>query len=170
MLRREIAEGERRTELEARTRIGAVHDRVHIVAAGVKLADRGSATVQPSAVLVGEQARRGSEVARIDRDGIERRLFDRRNARVWLVVRIAEIALIGIAAAAELGIDSMAGAFVVPRPCRGEGFRLNAERRGGRAGRLPPDEIPAASLFPRPPREPFYGPRPRTPQEPPRAN
>src|SRR5260370_41838519 len=116
MLRREIAEGERRTERDARTRIGAVHDRVHIVAAGVKLADRGSATVQHSAVLVGEQARRGSEVARIDRDGIERRLVDRRNARGWLVVRIAEIALKGIVAAAAHGVDSKAGALLLPPP------------------------------------------------------
>src|SRR5260370_27756723 len=165
MLRREIAEGERRTELEARTRIGAVHDRVHIVAAGVKLADRGPATVRTSPVRVGEKARRGSEVARIDRDGIERRLFDRRNARVWLVVRIAEIALIGIAAAADLGIDSMAGAFVVPRQCRGEGFRIDAERGGERADRLPPDEIPAAYMFARRQRERFYSPESVTPQE-----
>src|SRR5260370_39201030 len=99
MLRREIAEGERRTERDARTRIGAVHDRVHIVAAGVKLADRGSATVQHSAVLVGEQARRGSEVARIDRDGIERRLFERRNPRGWLLTRNAERRLLGLSAA-----------------------------------------------------------------------
>src|SRR5260370_35053540 len=104
-----MAEGEGRPERVARSWIAAVHDRVHIVAAGVRLADRGSATVQHSAVLVGEQARRGSEVARIDRDGIERRLFDRRNARVWLVGRIAGIALIGFSAPAELGIDYTAG-------------------------------------------------------------
>ena len=86
------------------------------------------------------------------------------------MVRIAEIALIDIAAAAELRIHSATGAFVVPRQCRGEGFRIDAERGGERADRLPPDEIAVAQMFAQRQRERFYGPEPVTPQEPPIAD
>ena len=65
MLGRDISEGERRTERDAGPRIGAVHDRAHVVAARIEIPDRLSGGTEHSRVFVGRKPGRGAEVARV---------------------------------------------------------------------------------------------------------
>src|SRR5215468_8380090 len=68
--------------------------------------------VQDAGILVGNKARYGPQVARIEGDRIKGGMLDRCDAGIRLAVRITQISLIHIPTAAEIAVDALAGIII----------------------------------------------------------
>ena len=102
VLRGEVAEGDRRPDRRARPGVGVAHDRRAHVAGGVQAVDHRPVGAQHARTHVGAHAALRAEVAGHHRDGVERALVDRRQARIRLDGRVAVIAVVAAVAASVL--------------------------------------------------------------------
>src|SRR5688572_10880064 len=98
----DVAEGHGRAQRNAAAWIIAAHDARHIVASGIEARNDPPALVDDLRIRIGAKAREGPEIARHDLYRIEGTALDGTDTGIWLLVRIAEIAVIGGAAALEL--------------------------------------------------------------------
>src|ERR1700694_4053130 len=92
----EVAECQGRSERDAGPRIVSVHDRTHIVAAGIEPRDHSTVFSQNPGVAIRPEANSGAEIGRMDAKRVEWRLLDRRDARVRRMAGIAEMALVDV--------------------------------------------------------------------------
>src|SRR4051812_29392734 len=106
MPRCDIAERHGRSERDAGTRIDSAHDRIHVIAAGIKPGDAAAVLAQHLRMLIGDEAATGADVARKHLDRIEWRLRHGPDAGIGAMSGVAEIALIVIASLAKFGIDA----------------------------------------------------------------
>src|SRR5450756_1693726 len=96
-----VTERQCRSERDAGPGIGATHDRVHVVAAGVEARDRPTILANHRAVDVGVEADGRAEIRHAQTHGIEWWRGDRRDAGIRNLIGVAEMPLINVAAAAE---------------------------------------------------------------------
>src|SRR5437868_5055070 len=104
---RDIPERQRRPQRDPWPRIIAVHERAHVVAAGIEARDRRAVLAQYARLGVHLHADGRTEIGRVDPHREEWRTNDRRDARVGLVADIAEVPLVDGAATAEFGIAAL---------------------------------------------------------------
>src|SRR6267142_4048648 len=90
----DVAECQRRPERDARPRIISVHDRTHIVAAGIQARDDGAIVSENSCMAIRLQADRRAEVRRINPKRVKRRLLNRCDAWIRRVTGVAQMTLI----------------------------------------------------------------------------
>ena len=100
----DVAECQRRPQRDAGPRIISVHDRPHVVAAGIETGDRHTIRVQHPRIGIGSKADGGAKVRRIDPKRIKRRALDRGDAGIGRMAGVAEVALIDRRAASEFKI------------------------------------------------------------------
>src|SRR5260370_29078990 len=101
----DVAECQGRPERDARPRIISVHDRAHVVAAGIKARDNGAIVAQNPGMAIGPEPDRRAEVRRIDPQRVKRWLLDRCDAWIRTVAGVAEVTLIDRGAAAEFRVE-----------------------------------------------------------------
>ena len=89
-----------------------------------------SSLVDDLCVLVGEEATAGADVARHDLDRVVRRLVDRAEAGMHLVVGVAQRPVVGGLAPAVVGVDALRGVLVEPLDGLGETGRIDAAHVG----------------------------------------
>src|ERR1700757_2702438 len=82
------------------------------IAGGIKPGDRLIVMVEHAGLGVGLQPAFGAEVAKMDRNRIERGFLQRPQSRVGLAGGIAEGLVVDGAAAPELGVDALGGILV----------------------------------------------------------
>src|SRR6266851_557831 len=99
----DVAECQGRPKRDTGPRIISVHDRAHIVAAGIKAGNGSSIVAQNPGMAIGSEADRRAEVRRIDPHRVKRRLLDRRDAWIRPMAGVAEMTLIDRGAAADSG-------------------------------------------------------------------
>src|SRR5205823_5107028 len=78
----DMAEGQGRSERDARPGIVAAHDAQNVIADRIQPVDWLSSTIENACVPVGDQTGVGPEIADDEFDGVIRRLLERRYARV----------------------------------------------------------------------------------------
>ena len=78
-------------------------------------------------MLVSDEPCGRAEIAGVDRNRVERRMLDRGDTGIGSVVLVAEVSLVGVAAAAELRIDPLARGSVEPFHRRVETAGVDAE-------------------------------------------
>ena len=78
----EVAEGQGRPERDAGARVVSVHDRAHVVTAGIETVNRGPILLQDPCVGVGLETDRSAEIGRMDTQRKKRRVFDRSDSWV----------------------------------------------------------------------------------------
>ena len=100
----DIAEGQRGPERDAGARIVPAHDARHVVAGGVKPVNGAAVGIERAGMLVGPDAGIGAEIADHELDRIEGRAFERRDAGIGAVQRVALVAVVGARSLAEIGI------------------------------------------------------------------
>src|SRR3954465_12856484 len=98
---RDVTERQRGPQRDPLPGTIAVHDRAHVVAAGVEARNRRAVLAQHARPGVHLHANRRAEIGWIDAHRKERRADDGRDAGVRLVADITEVSLIDGAAAAE---------------------------------------------------------------------
>src|SRR6201988_3719822 len=113
MLAGDIAKRQRRSERDAWPRIIAVHDRAHVVAAGIEAFDDSAVFSQHPGMAIRLQADGGAEIGGIDAKRVERRPFDRRHAWIGFLVGVAEVTLIDGRATPEFRIAPFPGMGVI---------------------------------------------------------
>ena len=125
---RQPRERQRRREGDAGTRVERAHDRCRGVARAVEALDRGAVLAQDAAVLVRDKTALGTEVTRIERDGVIGRVVERSQAWVGLDPGVTVVDVIGVLAAVEVLVTSRRGEAV-------EAFdgAPSARRRGRRS-------------------------------------
>src|SRR5262249_14462482 len=89
MLAGDIAKGERRSERDAGAGIIAAHDARHVVAGGIEALDHLASRIERPRIRVGLDPGIGAEIADHHLDGVERPVFDRRDARVRSILRVS---------------------------------------------------------------------------------
>ena len=77
----DVAEGQGRSERDAGPRIISVHDRTHVVAAGIQARDGGAILAQNPGLAIRSKADRRAQIRRIDTQRVKRRPLDRRDAQ-----------------------------------------------------------------------------------------
>src|SRR5262245_36500322 len=102
---REIAEGHCRGEREPGLVADAVLGRRRDIARGIQTGDRPAALMDDLSVAVGQEPDRGG-AGWMQRDTIERRLFDGAEARIDAARRLGGRKLPLVLAAMEIGIDA----------------------------------------------------------------
>ena len=95
-------------DARARPEVVAAHDRRGAVARGVQALDRLVVLVEHPGVLVGDEAAAGADVAGQHLARVVGRLVDRAQARVHLVVGIAQRPVVRRLAAPVVGVDALA--------------------------------------------------------------
>src|SRR5229473_1255083 len=103
----DIAECQGGTERDAGSRIIPVHDRTHVVAAGIEALDRRAVRSQDPRMLVRLEAYCRAQIRRKDPKRKERRALDRRDTGIGRAAGVAEVALIDRAATTEIRIQSL---------------------------------------------------------------
>lgn len=110
-----IRKSHRRPQRRARTRIAPTHDRRAGVPARIQPADRPALRVDHPRELVRQQPALGAQVARVQPHGVEGRGLDGAEVGVGRVGRVAEVAVEGRRAAAEVVVLAGARQGVEPR-------------------------------------------------------
>lgn len=109
MTGREVAEDEGSSDVRAGARIAAPHHRRGRIAGSVEAVDRRTIASKNPRVLVCHKTAESTDIARIDRNGVERTSLDRTQARVRFVGRIAERAIVGAVATPKVQVLSGPG-------------------------------------------------------------
>ena len=135
-VRRDVAERHRRPQRDAAARIVPAHHAVHVGAARMETGDRQVVAVEHARRRVGAQSRERAEAARHDAHRIERTAFDRRDAGVRRLLRIAAGPLVPRVAAPESAIASFMRVVVVIAECLLQRGRGDAARAGQRFDRV----------------------------------
>jgi hypothetical protein len=103
--------------------------------------------IQYASVLVGNKARCCPKIARIDGERIKGGMLDGCDAWIGLVVRIAQISLIRIPAAAEIAIETIAGLIIKPAHAGFEVIWIYSQCRCERRHSLPPRQVSALAVL-----------------------
>src|SRR4051812_37424559 len=98
----DVAERHDRTQRDAGARVVAAHDAGAVIADGIKTRDWVSAGIEHAADGIGGEAIEGAEISHQQFERVIRTLADRCDVRIRLVLGIAEKAIEGAAATAEL--------------------------------------------------------------------
>src|SRR3974390_516119 len=109
----QVSKCQRWPERDTGTRIGAFHDRGHVVPARIQPRDGTTGVIENLTGRVGRQTRGRSQVTRKDRDRIKWSAVDRLHAWIWLHFSIAKMPLIIVLAAAKLRVAPFGGVLVV---------------------------------------------------------
>ena len=95
MARGDVAERQRRPQVDAASGVVAAHDAGHVASRRIQAGDGLARVVEDLCVLIDFEPGKGTETTRFDFHGIERPLFDRRDAGVGLLQRITLFAVVG---------------------------------------------------------------------------
>src|ERR1700736_3574546 len=109
----DVAECQGRPERDAGPRIISIHDRTHVVAAGIETRDNGAIVAENPGMAIGSETDRRAEVRRIDPQRVKRGLLDRCDAWIRPVAGVAEMTLIDRGAAAEFRVEPHPGMRIV---------------------------------------------------------
>ena len=109
MLAGDVAEGHRGAERDPAAGIVTAHDAGRVIADRVQSLDRTPRGIEHSCLMVGANAGKGAQIAQDHLDRVERPAFERRHARIGLVLGVSEKAVVGGCAFAELGVLTPAG-------------------------------------------------------------
>lgn len=113
MPRGDVAEGQRRAQIDAAGGVVPAHDAGHVAARRIQTCDGLTCVVEDLSVCVDLEPGEGAEATGLDLHCVERALFDRRDAGVGLLPRIALLAVIGGRTATELRVFTVARMAVV---------------------------------------------------------
>lgn len=115
MARGDVAESQRRPQVDTASGVVAAHDAGHVTSRRIQAGDGPARVVEDLGVLIDLEPGESAETTRFDFHGIERPLFNRRDAGVGLLQRIALFAVVGRRASAELRVLAIARVAVVVR-------------------------------------------------------
>ena len=129
----EVAKRQPRAEGDAGTRVGAGHQRIHVISHRVQPRDGFSFHVDDLCIGGGDQAPRRPQIAGIEFDGIERRAEQGGITGVRLMARIAHRPVIAVAAFSKFPIHALRGVAVVAgyRLAQGLGIQTKLLRQRG---------------------------------------
>jgi hypothetical protein len=127
--RSEITEGHRRSDRAARSGIGVAHHRRAHVPGRIQAFDDRSVIAQRPTVNVGADAALGAEITGNHLRRVVRRMREFTEVRVWLVPRVAIVAVIRALAAVKVLIHP--GAREAVESLNGVGERLGGQSGGG---------------------------------------
>ena len=115
MARGDVAEGQRRAEIDAASGVVTAHDAGHVAARRVQAGDGLRRAVQDLGMMVDLEPGEGTEAARLDFHGIEGALFDRRDAWVGLLQCVTLLAVVSKLIGCGLAAKSLGtkGAWIV---------------------------------------------------------
>ncbi|MOA45692.1 hypothetical protein D3C78_1681160 [compost metagenome] len=102
------------------------HDAGHVAARRVQAGDRLRRIIQDLGMLVDLEPGEGAEAARLDFHGIERALFDRRDAWVGMLQCVTLLAVVGRGTTTELRVFAVACVAVVVRHGAAQANRVDA--------------------------------------------
>ncbi|MNL04217.1 hypothetical protein D3C87_1247820 [compost metagenome] len=125
----DVAEGQRRADVDAAGGIVAAHDAGHVAARRIQPGNGLTRVIQHLGVRVDLEPGERAEAARLDFHGVKRTLFDRRDTRVGLLQGVTLFAVVGRRAATELRIFAMACMTVVVRHGRAQADGIDAASR-----------------------------------------
>src|SRR5439155_3030562 len=111
--RRQISESHARAKLRSRPRVLPAHDRLHVVSDRVETRDRLPRGIADLRVLVGAQAEAGAHRRGFDLYRIQRPVHNT-EAGIRPVRGIAVGTVVGVAAFAEVIVDTRTGELVMP--------------------------------------------------------
>ena len=109
----EVAKRQPRAKGDAGTRVGAGHQRIHVVSHRVQPRNGVAFSVDDLGIGGGDQTSRSPQIAGIEFDGIERRAEQGSVAGVRMTARIAHRPVIAVAAFGKLTVHTLRGVTIV---------------------------------------------------------